>query len=54
MGFYSDAPIILMGIQCSGSEEEFIDCTSDGYGIFSCDFVAVAYCEGERVLLSPL
>ena len=46
--YYSDAPVTLMDIQCSGSEDQLIDCARSEYKNFSCSYVAIAYCEGKK------
>lgn len=52
ISLFSDGPFFLNDIQCSGSEDQLTECTEIGYGNFNCSFyVAVALCEGERVLL---
>ena len=47
--FYSDSPVVLNDIRCSGSEAQLTQCTTNGYGNFSsnCIDIAVALCEGE-------
>ena len=48
VSFY-DAPIILNDTLCIGSESSIIECSRDGYGDYtnSCDYIAVAQCEGK-------
>lgn len=44
--FY-DAPVILSDVLCTASEEELIDCSLTGYGVFTnCTNISVAHCEG--------
>ena len=49
---YSDSPVILNDIDCSGSEDRLTQCTKTGYGNFSsnCTDIAVALCEGGNLL----
>ena len=49
ISLYSDSPVVLNDIDCSGSEAQLTQCTRNGYGNFSsnCTGIAVALCEGE-------
>ena len=48
ISLYSDSPVILNDIDCTGSEAQLTQCTRNGYGNFSseCTGIAVALCEG--------
>ena len=48
--FFYDAPVILNDIACTGSEANILNCTEDGYGVFTtCSDIAVAQCEGKML-----
>ena len=48
---YYDGAAILNDTQCSGSEDRITQCTRNGYGNFNCSRIAVAQCEGEKILV---
>ena len=48
--FFYDVPVILNDIACTGSEANILNCTEDGYGVFTtCSDIAVAQCEGKML-----
>ena len=53
ISFYSDSPVILNDISCSGFEVQLFECSRNGYGNFSaiCTDIAAAYCEGKKCRL---